>query len=75
MKFFYLLPVDGRKSFYNKCKVVQAGNNATLYSYDTPVCTYNTESKSFIKLNGWNYSSTTKRHQKAFLDYYDIEEV
>lgn len=72
MKKFYLNPIDGRKSFYNKCYVVIDGSTATLYSYDTKIMSYNTETKEVIKTNFYNYSMTTKRHQKAFCAYYGI---
>ena len=33
------LPAEGtgRKSFYGKAKIIEDGNTATLYSYNTPV--------------------------------------
>ena len=70
---FYLMPVDNRKSFYNKCYVETVGNFATLYSYNTKIVTYNTETKDVIKHSAYNYSATTKRHQRAFAAYYNIE--
>lgn len=72
MKKFYLNPIDGRKSFYNKCYVVVDGGTATLYSYDTKIMSYNTETGEIIKTGFYNYSMTTKRHQKAFCAYYGI---
>ena len=69
---FYLVPTDGRKSFYNKCYVITDGNTATLYSYDTRICAYNTESGELTKYSAYNYSMTTKRHQRAFFSYYRI---
>lgn len=69
---FYLQPQDGRKSFYNKCYVVVIGNFATLYSYNTKIAEYNTATKELSKTSFWNYSMTTKRHQKAFLAFYGI---
>lgn len=70
---FYLAPVDGRKSFYNKCYVEIMGNEATLYSYNTPICIFNRVTRELTKCSAWNYSQTTRRHQKAFLAYYGIE--
>lgn len=72
-KKFYLNPIDGRKSFYNKCYVVVVGDFATLYSYDTKIMTYNPTTKELVKHSAYNYSATTKRHQKAFAAYYNIE--
>lgn len=69
---FYLNPTDGRKSFYNKCYVIKEGPTATLYSYDTKIMTYNTESGEITKTNYYNYSMTTKRHQKSFCSLYGI---
>lgn len=69
---FYLIPADGRKSFYGKCHVDVFGDEATLYSYNTPICTYNTKTGELVKHEAWNYSMTTKRHQKAFLKHYGI---
>lgn len=70
---FYLTPVDNRKSFYNKCYVQEIDNEATLYSYDTKIATYNTLTGELTKTSAYNYSATTKRHQKAFFNYYGIE--
>lgn len=72
IKKFYLNPVDNRKSFYNKCYVLQVGNFATLYSYDTKICEYNTATKELTKFSAFNYSMTTRRHQKAFFEYFGI---
>ena len=71
-KKFYLVPTDGRKSFYNKCYVEVVGNEATLYSYNTKIMTYNTETGETVKHYAYNYSMTTKRHQRAFCSYYGI---
>ena len=71
-KKFYLEPVDGRKSFYNKCYVEVFGNVATLYSYNTKICSYNIATGELDKFSAYNYSLTTRRHQKAFFAYYNI---
>lgn len=71
-KKFYLVPTDGRKSFYNKCFVEVFGNEATLYSYNTKIVTYNTTTGEIIRHPAYNYSMTTRRHQRAFYDYYGI---
>ena len=73
IKKFYLEPVDGRKSFYNKCYVQEIGNEATLYSYDTKIVTYNMLTGELTKTSSYDYGRTTKRHQKAFFNYYSIE--
>lgn len=69
---FYLVPVDNRKSFYNKCYVEVVGNIATLYSYNTKIMAYNKVTKEVTTTNYYNYSMTTKRHQNAFKAYYGI---
>ena len=51
----------------------QIGNEATLYSYDTKIVTYNTLTGEITKTSFYDYSMTTKRHQKAFFNYYGIE--
>lgn len=72
-KRFYLVPQDNRKSFYNKCYVEVDGSEATLYSYNTKIITYNTETGEIYKYPAYGYSQTTKRHQRAFNAYYGIE--
>lgn len=71
-KKFYLVPTDSRKSFYNKCFVEVVGNSATLYSYNAKIITYNTITGEIIKHPAYNYSQTTRRHQRAFCEYYGI---
>lgn len=71
---FYLEPVDNRKSFYNKCYVIVAGNIATLYSYNTKIMTYDTATGKVTKTKDYNYSMTTKRHQNAFKKFYKIND-
>ena len=72
MKKFELTPQDGKKSFYGKCYVIEDGNTATLYSYGVKICDYNTITHELEKTKEFNYSQTTKRHQKAFFNYYGI---
>lgn len=72
-KRFYLTPVDGRKSFYNKCYVEVVGDFATLYSYNTKIVTLNLVTKKVNYHSAFNYSMTTKRHQRAFESFYGIE--
>lgn len=72
MSKIYLVPTDSRKSFYNKCYVIIDGDTATLYSYDTKIMTYNTKTGDITKTAYYDYSMTTKRHQKAFCKLYNI---
>ena len=67
-----LSPIDGRKSFYGKAYAEKAGNYITLYSYNTKICTYNTETGEIIKHPAFDYSMTTKRHQRAFFYTFGI---
>ena len=68
------LQSKNRKSFYGKCYVEEDGNTVTLYSYNTPVMTLNCVTRALTKYSGYNYSATTKRHQKAFCEFYNITE-
>ncbi len=69
-----LSPVNGRKSFYNKCRVIETGDDlALLQSYNTIVATYNKKTKRMV-VNGW-YSNTTASHINAFLDYFNFPTV
>lgn len=65
MKHYTLKPIDGRKSFYNKCEVIEAENGLrVLQSYATLVA-YE-DKKGFHRLwSGW--SATTSRHINAFM--------
>jgi len=75
MKELELKPINGRKSFYGKCKVevieTDEGTVSKLISYTTEVATYNHQ-KNEMKVNGW-YSKTTAAHINAFLDYYGFD--
>ena len=56
---------DSRKSFYNKARVDDNGNEKTLYSYNTPVAKI-VDGKVEL-LPKWDWSQTTLRHVKEFL--------
>lgn len=71
MTTFELTPVNGRKSFYNKCRVETDGNISYLISYTTKVAHYNHETNK-MTVNGW-FSSTTATHINAFLKYYGFD--
>ena len=71
MTTFTLNPVNGRKSFGGKAKVIQQDNISTLLSYDTEVATYN-HSTNEMAVNGY-YSSTTLTHINSFLAYYGFD--
>lgn len=71
MKTFDLNPIDGRKSFYNKCRVEQVGNISNLRSYNTIVASYNRDTNKMI-VRGY-YSMTTARHINSFLDFYGFD--
>ena len=60
---FYLIPVDGRKSFYNKAVMIERENGEKLLkSYET-IEYY--PGGQFVRI--WpGYSATTARHVNAF---------
>jgi len=61
-----LKPVDSRKSFYGKAKVIDADGKEYLQSYDTIVAEYDKKTGK-VKVHGW-YSPTTARHIDSFLE-------
>ena len=66
-----LKPVDGRKSFYNKCTLLEQHGIYYLYSYTTLICKWDKNKQEFEKIwNGW--SQTTQRHVNAFMQYLGI---
>lgn len=71
MKIFNLTPVNNRKSFYNKCQVIEENGIAQLKSYEMIVAEYNMTDKK-MTVNGY-YSPTTATHINAFLDYYGFK--
>lgn len=73
MRMFDLIPVDSRKSFYGKAKVIETNycnvKQYDLMSYNTVVCSY--VNGEFIRL--WNgYSATTSRHIDSFRSFLDL---
>lgn len=64
---YELIPLDNRKSFYNKAYVERVGAVDTLYSYNTPVMRKNADG-SYSRLWG-GYSMTTMRHVNAFVGH------
>ena len=70
MKIYELIPMDGRKSFYGKAKVIEKDGETLLQSYDTIVCKID-KNGEFIRM--WKgYSATTMRHVNGFLDLVGI---
>lgn len=70
-EFFDLPCYDNRKSFYGKAKIEEIGAVFVLYSYDTPVCAYDSAKEVFTRL--WEgYSATTMRHINSFLYHYGL---
>ena len=73
LKTFELVPVDGRKSFYGKARVIVGGTDKFyLLSYDTIVAMIH--NGKYTRLWDGN-SATTTRHIKAFKNYYNIKEI
>ena len=69
-KEFELTPIDSRKSFYGKCKVLDSENFYILVSYDTEVAGKNKETGEItITKNPKHLTQTTLRHINAFLNY------
>lgn len=65
MREYELCPINNRKSFYGKAKVViDDDNTETLFSYDTPIIKRDEDGNLTRLYNGW--SATTGRHIKAF---------
>lgn len=71
MKTFELTPINGRKSFNSKAKVINVGNIYKLQSYNTIVAEFN-QSSNEMAVFGW-YSATTAIHINAFLDVYGFD--
>lgn len=69
---FTFVPNDRRKSFYGKCYVEKDGDISTLYSYDTKIMSIRVSTREITKFKDYDYSQTTKRHQRAFCEYYSI---
>lgn len=70
MQVFELVPINGRKSFNGKCKVIVENKTAKLLSYNTIVAEINLTDNTFTQ-NG-TYSQTTNGHIKAFKQHYNI---
>lgn len=63
LKYYELMPKDGRKIFYGKAHVIVEDGAATLYSYETKILTV-TGDEMTRHWDGW--SQTTGRHIFAF---------
>ena len=72
IKCLELRPIDGRKSFYGKARIIYPGYGYTsLVSYDTTVCSIDMNTAKFIR--HWDgYSVTTMRHINAYRDRYNL---
>ena len=69
MSTYYLEPRNGRKSFYRKAKVEVLKNGITrLYSYDTLVCSIDSNKGEVRLKDDWCYSNTTISHVRSFLE-------
>lgn len=70
MKILELTPVNGRKSFYGKCRVEERTAERTLYSYNTKIATFNTVTNRLTWLASENHlTNTTLTHIRSFLSY------
>lgn len=64
MNCYELQPIDGRKSFYGKCYVLEEDGAQVLYSYNTKILTRKQDGTMTRHWDDW--SLTTGRHVKAF---------
>ena len=71
MKVFELRPMNGRKSFYGKAKVIERDSgDVELRSYNTIVARI--RNGRFERL--WSgYSATTMNHVNSFIDTFGID--
>jgi hypothetical protein len=81
LKKYELIPINGRKSFYGKCTVIDIKNGANhikseLYSYDTKVVVYNhTNNELTFLAKKEHLSNTTLIHINTFLDYFGFDKM
>jgi hypothetical protein len=68
---FQLTPINGRKSFGGKCRVIEENGLSQLESYDTVVAEYNHRTNKMVIFK--YYSATTATHINAFLSYYGFD--
>jgi hypothetical protein len=71
MRTFNLEPVNGRKSFGNKARVIEENGLSQLESYDTIVAEYNHRDNT-MRVFAY-YSATTMAHINSFLSYYGFD--
>jgi len=76
MKTFYLQPINGKKSFWNKCHVNEYTNQdgdhySDLISYGTRVASYNHKTNE-MSVYGY-FSATTATHINAFIAFYGFD--
>lgn len=71
MRTFNLEPVNGRKSFGNKARVIEENGLSQLQSYNTIVAEYNHRDNTMRVFN--YYSATTMTHINSFLSYYGFD--
>ena len=70
MQTFELKPVNGRKSFGGKARVIIENRKSKLLSYDTIVAEFDLKSNKFVIYG--EYSKTTNTHIEAFKVFYGI---
>lgn len=68
MKTFELSPINGAKSFYGKCRVIEENGVSQLLSYDTVVAEYNYRTNLMKVFNA--QSNTTIKHINAFMHFH-----
>ena len=68
-----ITPTNGRKSFYNKAKIVINENKHQLLSYNTIICEYNIDNGKFIMIYNNKLRSTSRIHLTEFKKLYNIK--
>lgn len=69
-----LSPIDGRKSFYGKCKALHIGDIVQLVSYDTIVAVVDVVQGTYREVEDVCMSNTTKRHVRAFKHCMELDD-
>jgi hypothetical protein len=75
MNTFELTPIDGRKSFYKKCRVEEENGICNLISYTTKVASINQYGILDITKNENHLTQTTLRHINSFLSFNGIDKM
>ena len=76
MARYNLIPeFENVKSYYNKAQVEIEKNIKKLYSYNVLVCEINTLENTFYLYEDFDFSQTTLRHVKEFLQQHGFKKM